>query len=343
MPEHEQMNLEENRSRMSRGRFLRGAGVAAAAVGVGGLAGCGTESEALVPLSENVDATQFPPLPPSQIPALCNVFRFFSVEEARAVEAFTARIVPGSPEDPGAREACVVSYVDGKLAGFRDFATKTYFRPPFAKPVKNGSPGPQPGAKDTILVSAAELSRYGFQSDQTPQQTYRAGLKMLDAFTRARFGRPFVALTEDEQDLVLGALETANPNPPSVVRKAKDMGDPKKALAAAAKQKKADLATPEQKLLAGIFTGPSAYGFFSTLKGDTYEGMFADPIYGGNRDLAGWKLIDYPGAQRAWTPYELRHGANRKPQGLLQMHPMNPGRPDDHAIHPISGSERTVP
>jgi gluconate 2-dehydrogenase gamma chain len=26
------------------------------------------------------------------------------------------------------------------------------------------------------------------------------------------------------------------------------------------------------------------------------EGMFADPIYGGNRDKAGWKLIGFPGA-----------------------------------------------
>jgi gluconate 2-dehydrogenase gamma chain len=25
------------------------------------------------------------------------------------------------------------------------------------------------------------------------------------------------------------------------------------------------------------------------------EGMFSDPIYGGNRDKAGWKLINFPG------------------------------------------------
>ena len=26
------------------------------------------------------------------------------------------------------------------------------------------------------------------------------------------------------------------------------------------------------------------------------EGMFSDPIYGGNRNKAGWKLIGFPGA-----------------------------------------------
>jgi gluconate 2-dehydrogenase gamma chain len=25
------------------------------------------------------------------------------------------------------------------------------------------------------------------------------------------------------------------------------------------------------------------------------EGMFADPIYGGNKDKAGWKMIGFPG------------------------------------------------
>ena len=38
---------------------------------------------------------------------------------------------------------------------------------------------------------------------------------------------------------------------------------------------------------------------------DTYEGMFSDPLYGGNRDYAGWKLVGYPGAQRAYTAHEL--------------------------------------
>lgn len=42
---------------------------------------------------------------------------YFSDWEARMVEAATARILPGSPEDPGAREAGVVDYIDRSLAG----------------------------------------------------------------------------------------------------------------------------------------------------------------------------------------------------------------------------------
>src|ERR1700760_1722817 len=43
---------------------------------------------------------------------------FFNEEEARIVEAMTARIIPGSPGNPGAKEAGAVIYIDRALAGF---------------------------------------------------------------------------------------------------------------------------------------------------------------------------------------------------------------------------------
>lgn len=42
---------------------------------------------------------------------------FFFLKEADTVEALMARIVPGSPEDPGAREAGALAYVDRALSG----------------------------------------------------------------------------------------------------------------------------------------------------------------------------------------------------------------------------------
>lgn len=42
---------------------------------------------------------------------------FFFLEEADTVEALMARIVPGSPEDPGAREAGTLAYLDRALSG----------------------------------------------------------------------------------------------------------------------------------------------------------------------------------------------------------------------------------
>jgi gluconate 2-dehydrogenase gamma chain len=35
--------------------------------------------------------------------------------------------------------------------------------------------------------------------------------------------------------------------------------------------------------------------FFGLLWRNTEEGYFADPLYGGNRDKVGWKLLGFPG------------------------------------------------
>jgi hypothetical protein len=36
------------------------------------------------------------------------------------------------------------------------------------------------------------------------------------------------------------------------------------------------------------------------------EGMFADPIYGGNKDFAGWRLVGFPGAQPQFTQEDMQ-------------------------------------
>ena len=40
---------------------------------------------------------------------------------------------------------------------------------------------------------------------------------------------------------------------------------------------------------------------------DTREGFFADPIYGGNRDMVGWKMIGFPGARYDYRDWVSRH------------------------------------
>ena len=34
--------------------------------------------------------------------------------------------------------------------------------------------------------------------------------------------------------------------------------------------------------------------------------MFADPVYGGNKDFAGWRLVGFPGAQPIFTPEDMK-------------------------------------
>jgi|SRR5579871_1719890 len=54
-----------------------------------------------------------------------NPWRFFSLPEARTIEAVCAQIVPAD-RDPGAAEAGVTSYIDRQLTGFYKPLQKTY-------------------------------------------------------------------------------------------------------------------------------------------------------------------------------------------------------------------------
>jgi gluconate 2-dehydrogenase gamma chain len=46
--------------------------------------------------------------------------------------------------------------------------------------------------------------------------------------------------------------------------------------------------------------------FFAMLLQNTVEGFLADPLYGGNRDFIGWKLIGYPGPRYNYSN-EIEH------------------------------------
>ena len=99
------------------------------------------------------------------------------------------------------------------------------------------------------------------------QDFYRRGLAALDAYCRATHNAAFVKLDAARQDIVIKALEDNK---------------------------------------AAGFTWPSAVAFFNTLRTHTMEGMFADPVYGGNKDFAGWRLVGFPGAQPVFTEADMQ-------------------------------------
>jgi len=96
---------------------------------------------------------------------------------------------------------------------------------------------------------------------------YRRGLKALDAYCEATFKDRFVYLKPAQQDEAITAMENGK---------------------------------------AAGFSWPSAQSFFNTLRTHTMEGMFADPIYGGNKDFAGWRLVGFPGAQPTFTAADMQ-------------------------------------
>jgi gluconate 2-dehydrogenase gamma chain len=57
--------------------------------------------------------------------------------------------------------------------------------------------------------------------------------------------------------------------------------------------------------------------FFSLVLGNVREGFFADPIYGGNKDMASWKMLGFPGAQ-----YDFREAIGKRGQ-VLEIKPVS--------------------
>lgn len=62
--------------------------------------------------------------------------------------------------------------------------------------------------------------------------------------------------------------------------------------------------------------------FFEMLRTHTIEGMFCDPLHGGNAGLIGWQLVGYPGPLMSYREeIDKNHGKpwRRKPVSLAQV------------------------
>jgi gluconate 2-dehydrogenase gamma chain len=108
----------------------------------------------------------------------------------------------------------------------------------------------------------------GYQLPDSPAARYRVGLGALADYIKSNFsGKSFNNLVPNDQDTVLKGLESGSI----------ELKDVKSA------------------------------SFFALLLANTQEGFFADPIYGGNRDMAGWRLIGFPGARYDYRDWVERH------------------------------------
>jgi gluconate 2-dehydrogenase gamma chain len=102
----------------------------------------------------------------------------------------------------------------------------------------------------------------GYQLSLNPREFFRAGVASANEFTRKAYGKDFDRLNEEQRITALKTMEEG----------------------------KAE------------FKGFGSAMFFNALLQITMEGFFADPMYGGNRDMASWKMVGYPG-----LPATYRH------------------------------------
>jgi gluconate 2-dehydrogenase gamma chain len=132
------------------------------------------------------------------------------------------------------------------------------------------------GASQAGVVVYIDRLLAGFRQDL--QLAYRIGLRELDGLCSERFGAAFADLDEAQQDEVLRML----------------LGSEVPTGAGAG---------------AGDTTGPEDLRrLAAVIREHTIEGFFCDPIYGGNRDTAGWRLVGFPGAHWGYAPEQMALG-----------------------------------
>ncbi|MFJ4348949.1 gluconate 2-dehydrogenase subunit 3 family protein [Pseudomonas sp. NPDC089401] len=97
----------------------------------------------------------------------------------------------------------------------------------------------------------------GYQLKLVPRELYRLGIADLDAACLKQFGKPFAQLADSVQIEVMKQLESG------------------------------------KFALARVPAG----SFFALLLKNVKEGYFADPMYGGNKGMAAWTMLGFPGAR----------------------------------------------
>jgi gluconate 2-dehydrogenase gamma chain len=108
----------------------------------------------------------------------------------------------------------------------------------------------------------------GPQSADGPAATYRKALAALDRYCQSAYqGKRFPDLADEQKDELLKSIEDGRTK----------------------------------------LEGVDGQSFFVLVIKNMQEGFFADPLYGGNRDMVAWKMIGYPGARYNYLDWVERH------------------------------------
>lgn len=138
----------------------------------------------------------------------------------------------------------------------------------------------------------------GYQLPFTPSELFRNSLRAINDDLQKRRNTSFDKLPGNEQDAYLESLQTG------------------------------------QQSLNGV----PAHTFFESLLALTTEGFFADPIYGGNKDMVAWKMIGFPGAYASFYHLVDQHGI------LFTRPPISMGEDNRRMIHihPVGDQPKAV-
>jgi gluconate 2-dehydrogenase gamma chain len=125
-----------------------------------------------------------------------------------------------------------------------------------------------PGAKEANVLRYIDWSLAGDLSVFHPP--YSAALAAIDVFAVQSYGAAFTALTPAQQDALIGRMAAGAEKPPTAAP-----------------------GTTAPPPFLGF--SPNSASVFTMIRTHALQGMFGDPMHGGNVGLVGWKLVRFPG------------------------------------------------
>lgn len=189
---------------------------------------------------------------------------FFSREEDFAVlSAATERIFPEDEHGPGAIGLGVPYFIDKQLAGSWGTNAKEYMKDPFMQNEQVHQYQHLTTQQDKSGPNAstkAPTPTPRYQSRLNRGDIFITGLRRMDEVCQERFGVSFPDAKVEQQNEILTLFESGEVE----------------------------------------MVGVAAVTFFNLLLQTTLEGAYADPVYGGNKDMMGWRMKEYPGPRMAY-------------------------------------------
>jgi len=188
-----------------------------------------------------------------------SAFQFFNMTEEPLVAALAEAMIPTDSTGPGAKEAGVIYFLDGQLAGDYGTSANMYFQGPWIQP---STPGPLTvqGITYTGGSAPARLTAGGgYQYPITWQNFWRNCLAYTEAYANSAYGANFENLSAANQAACLTDLWNNKPT---------------------------------------NFNGISPQAWFSELHDMVWAGFFTDPLYGGNQGMVGWLLTAFTGTNQ---------------------------------------------
>ncbi|KAB7706198.1 gluconate 2-dehydrogenase subunit 3 family protein [Bacillus aerolatus] len=247
---------EEQKSTMTRRRFIRNSSLIAGGAAIGGgllgtLIGMNLDEEERTSPNKLTGHNQS-----GNGQASNRALMYFTDKENfQVLSAAAERIFPEDDNGPGAIGLGVPYFIDHQLAGNYGNNTREYMQGPFPE----GTP------------------TQGYQSPLKRHQIFDEGIRMLKEISQKNHQKKFDELTGEEQDKILTQFDTGK-----------------------VKMRGVDSTT-----------------FFNLLRSAVLEGAYADPLYGGNNNMDGWKMKNFPGHQGSYlSQIEAKEFKEIQPQSL---------------------------